>query len=78
MKCRIYVLYRPKSQYRYSLPFIAESDDAALHALIEIAKTQPEIQSSYLYVIGEYDMKKGKIKIYKKKELVKNDKEISH
>lgn len=73
MNCRLYVLYRPKCKYRYSMPFIAASDEAALHALIEIAKKQPEIQSSYLYAIGEYDVKKGIIKNYKKKELVKNE-----
>lgn len=62
----IYSIHQPRSkEWIWTPPFIAGSDEAALNALVELSRVNPEICRKNVYRIAEWCSLDGKITIIK-------------
>ena len=66
-KCSVFGLYsirwrNAKTVFKWTPPFLASCDGAALNALLKMSNECPELQNRYLCKVGTFDPLKGVVK----------------
>lgn len=61
----LYTIRRNHSkEWRFTPPFMAVSDEVALNAIYEMAKTHPEVMRSNIYCVGTFCISDGLLKTF--------------